>query len=154
MTATFYQILEIQRTASTDEVKKAFRTLAKKHHPDVGGSEEKFKKISQAYATLSDPVKRRSYDLTIPSAPRPASMPSDVRENMHKQAMDDFMEQFSASSEAVNRAIDEMIKNMQQSPLTATKAMHNVTYTRGQTVRPQEIYFDPISGHYRTRPKP
>lgn len=59
----YYEILGIQKSASKDEVKKAFRKLAAKYHPDKkGGDEARFKEISEAYATLSDDKKRAEYD--------------------------------------------------------------------------------------------
>lgn len=59
----YYEILGIQKTASKDEVKKAFRKLASKYHPDKKtGDEAKFKEISEAYATLGDDKKRSEYD--------------------------------------------------------------------------------------------
>jgi molecular chaperone DnaJ len=61
-TANYYDILGVKKSASTDEVKKAFRRLARKHHPDAGGSEEKFKEINEAYEVLSDKEKRAQYD--------------------------------------------------------------------------------------------
>lgn len=59
----YYSILGIERGASEEEVKKAFRTLAHKYHPDKkGGDEAKFKEVSEAYAVLSDSKKRAQYD--------------------------------------------------------------------------------------------
>jgi len=64
----YYEILGLQKGASVDEVKKAYRQLALKHHPDRVGTdqkkeaEEKFKEISEAYAVLSDPEKKKLYD--------------------------------------------------------------------------------------------
>lgn len=59
----YYEILGIQKGATKDEIKKAFRKLAAKHHPDKKtGDEAKFKEISEAYATLSDDKKRAEYD--------------------------------------------------------------------------------------------
>jgi curved DNA-binding protein len=64
----YYQILGLNLNASEDEIKKAYRKLALQyhpdHHPDDPESEEKFKKISEAYAVLSDPEKRKEYDLS------------------------------------------------------------------------------------------
>ena len=58
----YYEVLEVQRGASADEIKKAFRKLARKYHPDAGGDEAKFKEINEAYEVLSDDKKRKLYD--------------------------------------------------------------------------------------------
>ena len=57
-----YQTLGVGKDASQQEIKKAFRKLAMKHHPDKGGDENEFKKVQAAYDTLSDPEKRAQYD--------------------------------------------------------------------------------------------
>jgi len=62
MTKDYYQILGIQKGASEDEIKKAFRKLAHKYHPDKGGDENKFKEINEAYQILSSKEKRAQYD--------------------------------------------------------------------------------------------
>lgn len=62
----YYDILGVAKTASAEEIKKAFRSLARKHHPDIAKdkttSEHKFKEINEANEVLSDPDKRRKYD--------------------------------------------------------------------------------------------
>ncbi len=59
----YYTILGVQKNASEEEIKKAYRTLAHKHHPDkAGGNEAKFKEINEAYQVLSDKNKRSQYD--------------------------------------------------------------------------------------------
>ena len=62
MAKDYYEILGVARAASKDEVKKAFRKLAHKYHPDKGGDESKFKEINEAYQILSDDKKRAEYD--------------------------------------------------------------------------------------------
>src|SRR2546423_7244786 len=62
----YYETLGVSKTASEDEIKSAFRKLARKYHPDVAKdkkeAEEKFKQINEAYEVLSDSEKRRKYD--------------------------------------------------------------------------------------------
>ena len=58
----YYKILEVNKQSSFEEIKKSYKKLAVKNHPDKGGDPEKFKNISQAYQILSDPEKRRIYD--------------------------------------------------------------------------------------------
>ena len=61
-TQRFYDILGVSKKASQDEIRKAYRKLALKEHPDKGGDLEKFKDISTAYEVLSNPEKRDLYD--------------------------------------------------------------------------------------------
>src|SRR5579872_3697735 len=65
-TKDFYDVLGINRTASADDIKRAYRALARKHHPDVSEdkaeAEHRFKEINEAYEVLSDPQKRAQYD--------------------------------------------------------------------------------------------
>jgi len=58
----YYEVLGVAKTASQDEIKKAFHKLAHKYHPDKGGDEKKFKEINEAYQVLSNAEKRAQYD--------------------------------------------------------------------------------------------
>jgi molecular chaperone DnaJ len=58
----YYEVLGVTRSATQEEIKKAFHKLAHKYHPDKGGDEKKFKEINEAYQVLSDATKRAQYD--------------------------------------------------------------------------------------------
>jgi curved DNA-binding protein CbpA len=75
-----YGLLEVARAATDDDIRKAYRRLARKHHPDANPddprAEERFKEIQQAYETLSNPKRRRAYDeRSRPSPQRHAASP-------------------------------------------------------------------------------
>ena len=57
-----YQTLGVDRGASADEIKRAYRKLASKYHPDKGGDTQRFQEIEEAYRVLSDPVARQHHD--------------------------------------------------------------------------------------------
>lgn len=60
--SNYYQTLGVDRNATADEIKRAYRKLASQHHPDKGGNTDKFQEIERAYRTLSDPAARSEYD--------------------------------------------------------------------------------------------
>ena len=66
MSASLYEVLEVEQTVSHEEIKSSYRRLARKYHPDANpgdqSAESKFKEISQAYEVLSDPDRRAQYD--------------------------------------------------------------------------------------------
>lgn len=71
MTSTYYDVLQLRKDATNDEVKKSFRTLALKYHPDKNkdpASNELFLRIIEAYEILSDETSRKKYDSTFQSA--------------------------------------------------------------------------------------
>lgn len=84
----YYEILGVKKDASDKEIKKAYRNLAKEHHPDIGGDENNFKEISEAYGILSDKEKRVNYDRFG------HNQPMGGHGGFHKGGMSDMYEMF------------------------------------------------------------
>ena len=59
----YYKVLGVGEDADEQEIKKAYRKLSLRHHPDRGGNAEEFKKINEAYSTLGDKTKRQQYNM-------------------------------------------------------------------------------------------
>jgi curved DNA-binding protein CbpA len=95
-----YDILGVSRTASEDEIKKAYHKLAIKYHPDKNkepGAEEKFKSIAGAYAILSDAGKRRNYDMGVPEGMSHIDPFSIFNQFFQNTDMDSFINGFFSS---------------------------------------------------------
>ena len=81
----YYDILGVSETATQEEIKKAFRTKSKELHPDRGGDEEQFKKVNEAYSTLSDDGKKQEYDMRRSNPFGGGGDPFDIFANMFGQ---------------------------------------------------------------------
>ncbi len=93
----YYAILGVPRDASPEEIKRAYKKLARKYHPDVSkepNAEEKFKEINEAYAVLSDPEKRKIYDqygtTQAPPPPPPGGWRWETAEGVGVEDFSDF----------------------------------------------------------------
>ena len=93
---THYATLDVGENASQDEIKKAYRKLASKHHPDKGGDTAQFQKIEEAYRILSDPAQREQYDhqRRNPGGARFNFNGHDVHGGGMPPGMDDLFRQF------------------------------------------------------------
>lgn len=86
-----YSVLGVAQAATEAEIKRAFRMLSKKYHPDVNpgdrGAEEKFRKVSEAYSLLQNPQKRKEYDKKLEEAKRGAYQKNSMKGNSLHQGM-------------------------------------------------------------------
>jgi curved DNA-binding protein CbpA len=89
---TLYETLGLTPAATAEEIKKAYRSLAQKHHPDKQGDPETFRAIQAAYETLSDPDKRAEYDRTG-EVPKSAPSLMDEAVTLLSQAIDLYLQQ-------------------------------------------------------------
>lgn len=108
MPKSLYDVLGLTRDASTDDIRKAFRTLAKTAHPDRGGSDAAFKELNEAHQVLSDPEKRYVYDVSTPppvEKPRwtQRPQPSERFEDLFNEVLSDFQFRRKTPSEAPRR---------------------------------------------------
>ena len=106
MAKNYYNILGIKKTATPDEIKKAYRTLAIKYHPDKNpgdkSAEDKFKEIAEAYVVLKDPTKKKNYDMFGTASSTQSGGPGGFRstgdhfEHVFRDVggMEDFFKQF------------------------------------------------------------
>lgn len=86
----YYKILGVEKTASKDDIKKAFHKLAHKYHPDKGGDDSKFKEVSEAYAILSDEKKRAQYDTYGSTGPGAGGFDPSGFQGFNGQGFDGF----------------------------------------------------------------
>ncbi len=101
----YYKVLGVDRSATTDDIKKAYRKLALKYHPDTNSgdqsAEAKFKEITEAYSILSDDKKRAEYDMVGSSSNRDRG---GFRMHFHNFDMDDIMRDLFGNGSPFNRS--------------------------------------------------
>ena len=93
----YYNLLNIDKSASNEEIKKAYKKLALKHHPDRGGDEIKFKEITEAYNILCDDKKRKDYDLFGSINTDNLTNPFDIFEKMFQFTDNDIDDMLNTS---------------------------------------------------------
>jgi DnaJ-class molecular chaperone len=117
----FYQILGVNQNATQDEIKKAYRKLAVEHHPDKGGDENKFKKISEAYDTIGDETKRNQYD----------NQRRNPFAGMGGGGFNPFEDMFNQMNSQRKRAVPDKIVEVVVGAVESYKGSEkNITYTR------------------------
>ena len=143
--ADYYDTLGIDKNASENDIKKAFKKLAAKYHPDAGGDETKFKEINEAYQTLNDPQKKQMYDQFGTADPRQHQYRSgDFEFNFNGSpfggGMDDIFEQFFGGGSpfgnrrrAVNRPINVAVDVTLEDVLTGKTIGMEIALPTGRT---------------------
>jgi len=142
----YYSTLGINKNASQDEIKKAYKKMSMQHHPDrTGGDDSKFKEINEAYQTLNDPQKKQMYDQFGTADPRQHQYRSgDFEFNFNGSpfggGMDDIFEQFFGGGSpfgnrrrAVNRPINVAVDVTLEDVLTGKTIGMEIALPTGRT---------------------
>ena len=132
----YYQILGIDKSASADQIKKAYRKLASQHHPDKGGDTVKFQEIQEAYGVLGDDVRRAEYD-----NPRPqfSGFPGGAGFNMHDMFGQMFGQQFGQPQQSRRNHVRMTIWVSLQDVAQGGSRAVNVSTTAGSSTVAIEV---------------
>lgn len=135
----YYTILQLNRNASIDDIKKQYKVLARKFHPDKGGDENKFKEISEAFQTLSDPKKKAQYDNPFPTR---------LTSSSHDLFSQAFMSQmFQTQSHSQSFGFNGLFANMN---INSNNSVSNFKQTIITNNIKKEITKENINGKIRT----
>ena len=85
---TWYDVLEVSQTATTEEIKRAYRRLVLRRHPDAGGSNRAMRELLKAYRILSDPIQRQVYDQTLGYADSASEGQTSYKEEFYENGPD------------------------------------------------------------------
>lgn len=127
---SYYKVLGVEKNASEDDIKRAFRKLAMEYHPDRNpddpGASERFRQVSEAYAVLMDPVKRRQYDFAHAAGfdrQRPGAGFSYTQEEIFKDLF---------SNPHLNKVFDDLFKEFEKAGLRSDPNFVNRTFFAGK----------------------
>lgn len=127
---SYYKVLGVEKNASDDDIKRAFRKLAMEYHPDRNpddpGASERFRQVSEAYAVLMDPVKRRQYDFAHAAGfdrQRPGAGFSYTQEEIFKDLF---------SNPHLNKVFDDLFKEFEKAGLRSDPNFVNRTFFAGK----------------------
>lgn len=124
----YYVTLQIEKTATQKEIKKAYKKLALLHHPDKGGNPEEFKKISEAYLVLSDENRRMEYDNPMPSNLNDLIFSQFFKQKAPKQKCSDLQVKVAISLFEVLNGTTKKIKITRKT--TCKSCVKNVSFCK------------------------
>lgn len=148
----YYEILEVNKSASPETIAKVYKFLAKKYHPDANPNnskeaEEKFKQISEAYEILSDIEKREAYDKELEdyknqNAPQTVSLEDFIELRNYCQQLENTLNQYSSSNNNSSSTYDNNNYSQYQSNT------QNIQYETMQSQAREKAYQDAVNQAY------
>lgn len=145
----YYEILELDKTATMDAIKKSYRKLAMKYHPDRNNgnkeAEEKFKLINEAYITLSDPSKKTQYDFSLNNTNTQTEFDPRMNE-FFRDSFDEIFKNFGFQANFRHQHIQTLVINLEfwEAALGCTKHYEfNVNTPEGKKKAQAEVTFEP-----------
>ena len=158
MAETLYDMLGVKKDASADDIRKAYRKLARKHHPDVNPgdktAEEKFKKVSSAYDVLSDEKKRKAYDEFGDASLQGGFDPDKAREYARWQNTRQQQREAQYDEGPADFDFAEMFGRARGGPQRGRDLQASMEMDLRQAIDGAEISFDLPTGTQRVRIPP